>query len=135
MGYYVQLEESTFKIPPENLEEATRRLKALNHKPGVYKRGGSSDGREWFSWMEENYDEIYNDASEILEALGFSVYVDVDGGIIPEGYDNKSGQEELFITEIGDLAEEGWHMVWRGEDGDVWKHDINGITKGKMVFE
>lgn len=135
MGYYVQLKDSTFRIPEENLDEAAARLKALNHKPGVYKRGGYSNGAKWFAWMEENYDELYDTAQEILEAVGFYCIEYDDGSLLVEGYDNKTGQEDLFITEIGDLAIEGWEMVWQGEDGDSWKHDITGIKHGKLVFE
>ena len=139
MGYYVQLKDSTFRIPDENLVEAAARLKALNHKPGVYKQGGAyggpNDGQKWFSWMEPDYDEIYDTAQEILEALGFYCIEYDDGSLLVEGYDNKTGQEDLFIAEIADLAVEGWEMIWQGEDGNAWKHNITGIKQGKLVFE
>lgn len=138
MGYYVTLEQSTFIIPAANLEEAATRLKALNHKPGVEKRGGSySGGRQtarWFSWMDEDYDQKLHTAKEIFEALGFEVSDTDEGGISLDFYDNKTGQEELFINEVSDLAVSGWQMIWRGEDGDVWRDSAQGTEAGKVLF-
>lgn len=138
MGYFVTLENSTFVIPAENLEEAAARLKALNHKPGVVKNGGSYSGGQqtaaWFSWMDEDYDQKLHTAKEIFEALGFDVSDTDEGGISLDYYDNKVGQEELFINEVSDLATPGWVMVWRGEDGEVWRHSAQGIEEGKVLF-
>lgn len=138
MGYYVTLEESTFNIPADKLEEAFTRLKALNHKPGVVKNGGSySGGRQtakWFSWMSEKYDEEAEDAEHIFKMLGFYTECNPDDGLTLLEYDSKTGQEQLFINEVADLATPGWVMVWRGEDGEVWRHSAQGIEEGKMVF-
>lgn len=138
MGYYVTLEESSFVIPAEHLEEAARLLKALNHKPGVVKSGGSYSGgkqtAKWFSWMTEDYDQHLHTAKEIFEALGFEVSDTDEGGISLDFYNNKIGQEELFINEVAHLAEPGWGLVWRGEDGEVWRHSARGIEAGKMLF-
>lgn len=138
MGYYVTLESSNFTIPAENLAEAFERLKALNHKPGVEKRGGSFSGgkytAKWFSWMSEKYDEEARDAAHIFEMLGFEVDTAEDGAITLTYYDNKTGQEDLFIDEVADLAVPGWVMEWRGEDGDKWRQTAKGQEVGKTLY-
>lgn len=140
MGYNVSTTEINATIPSENLAEATRRLKALNHKPGVEKRGGRFPGNgapqdKWFSWMEWNYDEVYDTAQEILEALGFDTYSDGSGGLSIDHYDSKTGQEELFIFEIADLMNEDWYIEWRGEDGALFKWSNSGEQHGTVVYE
>lgn len=138
MGYYVTLEEANFIIPADKLEEAAARLKALNHKPGVEKRGGSwgAGGKtaSWFSWMDEDYDQKLHTAKEIFEALGFEVSDTEDGGISLDYYDSKSGQEDLFINEVKHLANSDWYLIWRGEDGEVWRDADSGTEKGKIMF-
>lgn len=139
MGYYVELVESTFEIPADKLDEALNRLKALNHDPNVEKRGGSwgpgGKTESWFSWMDSDYDQKVTSAAEVFTMLGFEVDQGEDGSIILAGYDNKSGQEDLFIDAVKDLAVTGWFMVWRGEDGYTWRHTADGIQRGKLVFE
>lgn len=138
MGYYVTLENSTFNIPADKLDEALARLKALNHKPGVEKRGGSwgpgGQTAKWFSWMSEKYDEEVNSAEEVFEALGFEVECNPDDGLTLVGYDSKTGQEDLFIDEVADLAAPGWFMEWRGEDGEKWRQTAKGTETGKTLY-
>lgn len=139
MGYYITLEDANFVIPADKLDEALERLKALNHKPGVEKRGGAwgADGKtaSWFSWMPEDYDQTVMSAKEVFELLGFTVSDTEDGGISLDYYDSKTGQEELFIEEVADLANEGWYLRWRGEDGDIWRTDATGTREGRVVFD
>lgn len=114
------------------------RLKALNHKPDVYKRGGSwAGGKEMsrhFSWMDADYDQKVTSAQEVFEALGFYVECNPDDGLTLTGYDSKSGQEDLFIEEVADLAVPGWVMEWRGEDGEKWRQTAKGTETGKTLY-
>lgn len=134
MGYYVHVRESNAIIPAENLDEAYRRMCALNVTHDHLKRGGSySGGRmtaKWFSWMDENYPETCKDAAEILEALGFECDSTDAGGLDVMYYDNKSGQEDLFISAIADLFVPGSFIHWQGEDGEQyrWEFDEGGMT-------
>jgi len=137
MGYYVRIEDSNAKIKRENLAEAYMRLCNLNKRDDL-KRGGSwsedKQQKKWFSWMDENYPETCKDAEAILEALGFDVSIENDAVHIV-GYDNKTGQEELFMKTIGDLVE--GEIEWSGEDGARWKwvFDQGMITlSGKVVY-
>lgn len=129
MGYNITAIESTLRVPAENLDEALTRLKALNHKPGVEKRGGSygpNGSREkWFSWMAPDYDEHVTSAKEVLEALGF--YTEIDNGdLVVTGYDSKTGQEELFLDEISDLVDPECYIIWIGEDYRTWAWTTSG---------
>ena len=151
MGYYIHIEDSNCMLPEKHFNLAYWRMCDLN-KHDELKRGGSysknEDGTEnvtkWFSWMEENYPEICTTAQEIIEELGFEVEVIEDEGIIIHGYDNKSGQEELFLSSISDLLVQHKgdvrpFIVWRGEDDHVWKDiygekDVKSLS-GRIVFE
>ena len=142
MGYYVHAIDSTACIRSENLEKAYEALCALNADDGK-KRGGnfgtprvrpasshsvSRNPNRWFSWMPWNYDETCADVSEILEHLGFYTSFDEEGSLHFSEYDDKSGQEELFIRAIALLIEPGTHIRWVGEDDELWEWQFDGSS-------
>lgn len=138
MGYYVSITEGEVTIPKANLEEAYKRMCALNDNDAV-KRGGQWGGEissdsprpegmsyhpaRWFSWMDANYPETCSDAKAILRELGFELE-DRDGDLFIFGYDSKVGQEELFLDAISDLCTKDSFLVWRGEDGAMWRQEF-----------
>jgi hypothetical protein len=140
MGYYVSIEQSTFKIPAENLQSAYDAMCQLNFTvPNSQKRGGSwSSGgiskdnapeygpykASWFSWMSWNYHETCEDANQILKELGFETEYNENGDLLITGYDSKTGQEELFLKSISSLAT--GYIVWQGEEGEVWGETYGG---------
>jgi hypothetical protein len=136
MGYYVNIQESTFTIPAENLEYAYTRMCQLNFTvPNSEKRGGSYPGKNkaphtgpdkncWFSWMNWDYHEKCVDAEAILNNLGFEIEYAENGDLQICAYDSKSGQEDLFLESICDLAK--GYIIWQGEDGDVWGETYGG---------
>lgn len=147
MGYYVEIINSTFKIPAENLPAAYEAMCALNND-NSQKRGGSYGGgvaeaphfgaheTRWFSWMPWNYPETCADAQDIFEELGFDTHVNGDGDLCIIGYYNKAGQEDLFLEAVTPLAT--GFIQWRGEDGYLWQDDYTGgkpeSRSGKVVF-
>ncbi len=140
MGYYIELIDSNFTIPADKLDEALEILKRLNvDTPAEQKRGGSWGGSgrtaSWFSWMPEDYDKTVTSAAEVFELLGFHVKTSDDGALSLEGYDNKTGQEDLFINAVSHLANDDWHLTWRGEDGDTWRNQATGTRTGRVVFD
>lgn len=138
MGYYVTIQQSTFKIPAENLKEAYERMCQLNFTvPNLDKRGGTWPGKNqcpeygpdkssWFSWMSWNYHETCKDAEAVLQEIGFDVWYDADGALLIQGYDSKSGQEDLFLNAICPLAT--GYIVWRGEEGELWGETYGGSS-------
>jgi hypothetical protein len=146
MGYYVHIEDSNCMLPHKHASLAYWRMCDLN-KHDHLKRGGSSTGEKWFSWMDANYPETCKTALDVLVELGFDVEAQDDGFVI-YGYDNKSGQEELFLGTISDLlrtvqnensTQNKPFIVWRGEDDMVWK-DLYGekevrSLQGTITFQ
>ena len=136
MGYNVSIEESTFQIPVENLDAAYKAMCELNYTvPNSQKRGGSHPGKDkapeygphkccWFSWMDWNYDEKCKNAEEVLHEVGFYSYISENGNLHIDGYDSKTGQEDLFLKAISTLSK--GYIIWKGEDDEVWGETYGG---------
>ena len=136
MGYYVSIEESTFTIPVENLDAAYKAMCELNYTvPNSQKRGGSYPGKDkepeygphkccWFSWIDWNYNETCTSADDILQQLGFYTYISENGNLHIDGYDSKTGQEDLFLKAISTLSK--GYIIWKGEEGEVWGETYGG---------
>ena len=141
MGYYVHIEDSNCMLPHKHADLAYWRMCALNDHDEL-KRGGSRT-EKWFSWMEKNYPQTCKDARDVLVELGFDME-ETNDGLTIYGYDNKSGQEELFLAAISDLivtahGDDKPFIVWRGEDDMVWK-DLYGerevrSLQGTITFQ
>jgi hypothetical protein len=146
MGYFVKIAESTYHIPASNVDEAYNRFVKLNDDDSI-KRGGGGHNKwdvgmddprpnglpfhpaKWFSWMDYDYPSECKNAAEVLIALGFEVMTGEDGeGIFITGYDNKSGQEDIFLDSIFDLSRGS--IAWIGEDDAIWE-TVAGVYEGK----
>jgi hypothetical protein len=136
VGYFVKIVDSSYYIPAENVEEAYKRFIQLNDDDMI-KRGGGGHNEwnvgmydprpeglnyhpaKWFSWMDLDFPSTCQNASEVLIALGFDIMTGEDGeGIFITGYDNKSGQEDIFLDAIYDLSR--GVINWIGEDYQTW---------------
>jgi hypothetical protein len=130
MGYNVQIKNSNAKIFASNLARAYEKMCALNVTHHSAKRGGSWSGgkqtEKWFSWMDANYPETCSDAQAILEQMGFETSYDTNGDLLIDGYDNKSGQEDLFLEAI--KYDATGKIEWFGEDGSTWTTEFCGDT-------
>lgn len=131
MGYWVNLLDADFVIPADKLDEAHRGMCELNKLPDNMKGGGGRDrDGNWhahFSWMDENYDQKLGTAKEILTELGFDTTVREDGSLSLLDYDNKAGDEDLFIKVCSAFVKDGSFMQWKGEEGETWMYrKVNG---------
>jgi len=121
MGYYVS-GNGELRIKAENLGKAYEALMALQDAPPKAKRGGSSGGdnapRYWYSWMPEDLRTL-TDTKAVFAELGFEVRDDENGDLIISCYDNKTGQEDVFIAAAAPFIEDG-DYEWTGEDGIFW---------------
>lgn len=142
MGYCVNLIDADFKIPETT--DVLQALKDLNHQPGIEKNGGSYGPNgvrvKWFSWMPPDYDQTVTSVQEVFDLLGFETDTSDPSYVALVGYDNKSGQEELFLETVAPYMCIGSHVTWRGEDGALWKHvvDLQGkllTLQGKVIFD
>lgn len=127
MGYYIRLVESTFAVPETT--EVLDVLKAMNTDPDMHelKRGGSStkDGwtARWFSWMPENYHDEVDNVEQVFGLLGFETRL--DGGMVHLiDYDNKTGQEDLFLAAVAPFVAEGSFIEFHGEDDAMWRYVV-----------
>lgn len=142
MGYYVEVVDSNWVIPKKNLDDAYKSMCDLNWRNdlksgGRYPADESLDDSQprpdkWFSWMEWNYHETCKDAKEVLDHVGFDTFYTDKGDLAIVYYDNKTGAEELFLATIAPYSEDGSCIVWRGEDGSVWR---NIVRDGIMIYE
>lgn len=132
MGYYVRITKSDARIPAANLKRAYQKMCALNHTHHKQKRGGSFSGNKlepnssWFSWMDPDYPKTCKDAQAVLEMLGFDTEYTDHGDLLIVGYDNKTGQEDLFLKAIENEAVGS--MEWIGEDGEGYTTEFTGGT-------
>ena len=151
MGYFVE-GNGVITMPHDNEDKAYQALCDLNKKDHL-KRGGSWGGElnsesprpsgldyhpaRWFSWMDPNYPAKCKNWKQIMEMVGFEFSGDHqttmrDGRkatVYYLNYDNKTGQEELFLNALSPFAEGS--IDWRGEDGDMWR-DILGEESMKV---
>ena len=121
MGYFVELVDSTFVIPKIHLDEAYRRVVALNDDDRKKTGGSWSSGEclgKWFAWMPPDYPEKCKDAQAVFEELGFGCHRDENGSLHLDSYHSKTGQEELFLEAVKDLVH--GQMKWKGEDDVQW---------------
>lgn len=133
MGYYVNTEDINIIVPKDLLAPAYQAVLDLNKNDDL-KRGGSygpGEKREhWFSWMPQDLSTL-TDLQDVLTTLGFE---DTDyneaGDLVLGSYNNKTGQEDLFLDAIAPFVEEGSYAIWKGEDDTYYKWEFND---GKML--
>ena len=127
MGYYVTLTEADFGIP--ETPEVLAALHEMETKFHEIKQGGSSNGEKWFSWMPDV--RTLNSVQEVFERLGFATRLD-EGYVWLDGYDSKTGQEDLFVAVVAPFMSDESYLQWRGEQGEVWKDVVRG---GRLYVE
>lgn len=122
MGTYVQLLQADWRIP--ETEEVLAKLKEMPRKFHGLKRGGSSNGGSWFSWMSDASILGAESVKEVFELLGFTVNSDDPNFVDLVEYDNKTGQEDLFLAVVAPFVAEGSYMDWRVEDDSLYRFTV-----------
>lgn len=117
MGYYVELIEVDFTIPAESVADARLAWIELNKQ----------DDKKWnppnFAWMH-NWDDKCS-AKETLKLLGFESEELEDGSLSVLSFDRKAGEEATFIQAIAHLMPDASYLVFKGEDGLVYRYIIH----------
>jgi hypothetical protein len=152
MGYYVSLTDTNAIIPADKLDEAYKLLCDLNQRNdlktggyGHYALGRTPKGETpidgphpgvWFSWMPWNYPEVYTNAAEVLEAVGFEVTYEADGELRFVRYEDKTGCERTFLQALAPvLASRNTdlpYFIWVGEDYSTWR---NVVVNGDFLTQ
>lgn len=132
MGYYVKGAGHIVFNSEDRKQAAFKALCELNKRDDLKEGGSYEEGAKvesWFSWMDSNYDKEARDLDHILEMLGFNIVNRSDDGLILiVDYDNKMGQEDLFLQTMAPFVAE-MKIYWMGEDGRRWNILIeNGST-------
>ena len=128
MGYYIDLTKAEWEIP--ETAEVLQALKESVTKYHAIKRGGSSDGESWFSWMDDSEILGAETAQTVFIRLGFDTLT-TDLGFTLEGYNNKTGQEDVFLAVVAPYCEDGSYVEIRGEDGSEWQYSVRN---GKLHY-
>ena len=128
MGYYVTTEDINISIPKDLLEPAYKAVLAMNENDEL-KRGGShgpnSERKHWFSWMPEDLSTLA-DLKAVLLDLGFEdTDYNENGDLVLGHYNNKTGQEDLFLYFIAPFVQEGSYAIWKGEDNAFYKWEFD----------
>lgn len=121
MGYYIDLTSADWEIP--ETAEVLEALKGMVTKYHAIKRGGSSNGESWFSWMDDSEILGADSAKSIFTSLGFDT-TDTETGFTLEGYSNKTGQEDVFLAVVAPFCKDGSYVEIRGEDGSEWQYSV-----------
>jgi hypothetical protein len=128
MGYYIDLSDADWEIP--ETAEVRQALKEMPEKFHAIKRGGSSNGESWFSWMSDESILNAETAQSIFDDLGF-VTTSTDGGFTLNGYSSKTGQEDLFLAVVAPFCKDGSYAEFTGEDGAEWQYSVR---RGRMHY-
>jgi hypothetical protein len=128
MGYYIDLSAAEWEIP--ETAEVLNALKEMVTKYHAIKRGGSSNGESWFSWMEDSEILGAETAQTVFIRLGFDTLT-TDLGFTLEGYSNKTGQEDVFLAVVSPFCKDGSYVEIRGEDGSEWQYSVRN---GKLHY-
>jgi len=134
MGYYVTLTDSQFVVP--ETPEVLAAIHEMETKYNDLKRGGGG-GKSWFSWMPDL--RTLTSVKDVFQTLGFHCCINEEGGVSLYGYDDKTGQESIFLAVVAPFVEEGSFTQWLGEEGEVWKyvvkdgklHEVAGVQETK----
>jgi hypothetical protein len=128
MGYYIDLTNAEWEIP--ETAEVLQALKESVTKYHAIKRGGSSNGESWFSWMDDSEILGAETAQTVFIRLGFDTLT-TDLGFTLEGYNNKTGQEDVFLAVVSPFCKDGSYVEIRGEDGSEWQYSVRN---GKLHY-
>lgn len=107
MGTYIYI-HGNLTIKKDNIPKAVQAVKDLNKRDDL-KRGGSSRGQKWFSWIPENYEDQINSIEDIFGKLhGWDVEVQTENDdeiTYSFYYSDKWGQHEVFFVAMAPYLE------------------------------
>lgn len=137
MGYYISIIDSeNFKVRKEHFEAIHKAFVELNNHDELKSGGSYGAEREyWFSWMPKDYSDLTT--PQILAELGFEFSEAPNGDLVGFFYDNKCGDEDVFLAALAPFMADGEYLTWKGEDdGDYYRISYYGgkalVSRGEV---
>lgn len=121
MGYYVQMTDADFTIPER--ADVLAAIHDMDTRLHAIKRGGSSNGDKWFSWMPQDLTQ-FESVRAVFEDLGFECSAVGEEAFRLDAYDNKTGQEDLFLAVVAPFVADDSYTEWQGEDGVCFRYEV-----------
>lgn len=131
MGYYVSTVSSKFTFKPGTdltavLQDVQKNMFS-DHALETHARGGAWPwyGKDiadvaWYSWTNSRECRAATDIYQIIEQFFETVDIADDRMSFEVYVDNKIGQEDVLLEFLAPYLEDGSHLRYRGEDGDLF---------------
>jgi hypothetical protein len=127
MGYFVNIEESRVSIPKSRFVEACNHLNDTGFLYDTELMHGGSGHERWYAWVD--MDKLWErltamDLPGVFDAFGFRCFYNEDGDICELAFDQKCGDELVLLNALAGFFSDGDFIEWKGEDGEVWRHEF-----------
>ena len=123
MGYYVKALEGLITIAPENTDKAFEAV--------VRKSKEVNEARPSYFQNEETYDSLEN----ALWDNQFEFEKDDEGYFRIYGFDEKWREQDHLLYALTSYMTEDSHMVFIGEEGEIFVWTPEGVKDGEIVWE
>ena len=135
MGYHVSMEISDLIIPAEKIAECLAAINELHTEDNLQNngRGGNSDGKKWYSWVDNPKDaDGFKDMKEAITSWRYSGDFDDAGNFMIEYFDGEKwgGDEDCLYRAIAPFVNDGGTIECLGEEGERWRYLF---AEGKMT--
>ena len=148
MGYCITV-IANIVIKKDCIAEALEAINAL-HEPSLMEKqagGGCSDGRKWYSWVNNPPEGGFTDIVEAIDAWRYDAepinnpygYQEVGDISIEHFNGEKWGDDEYLWKAIAPFVRNGSDVSYVGEDGEQWRFEFeDGKVKertARVVWE
>jgi hypothetical protein len=118
MGYYVSTVSSKFTFKPGT--DLTTVLQDVQKNMFSDRNGKDIADVAWYSWTNSRECRAATDIYQIIEQFFETVDIADDRMSFEVYVDNKIGQEDVLLEFLAPYLEDGSHLRYRGEDGDLF---------------
>lgn len=131
MGYYINTDEVQVTIKADQLDAALAEMKRINGPEFDHLKNGGSYGpggktSSWYSWMPESFEDYTNLLDFLTDACFEGSVIDDNGDLVLGFYDNKHGNQDVFLEYLAPFIDAGSYVVWTGEDHEMWRNEFDG---------
>lgn len=143
MGYYAR-GTGLITLEKKNLDKLFLTVRMMLNETDIMRGGVCSNGtlsNRSYAWVDS--DNLRNSCSDknlkkVFECWGFFIDPTNNKDEYIIDFDNKLGDEEIFLKRIAPFIRRG-EIFWVGEDGCKWKHEYKEgqvrVLSGKTIYE